>query len=369
MLPFRVRSGSTFVQPTTVWVRATTTGGGSEWRRLAQMSVQQGSSWVATGTSTLSTPDIVVSSGATGNPPTLTLMPPATGPASTSYRLEEYRYNSLGGNRTLHHVQAGAWGDSGVVLTVNTAPPSGTKLSYELYAIGPTGVESAPDVVRWQIGSNAVTEQQPVYGWNPVASDWLSPTTHFNLTAPAPSSSTRALTNAYDSAGNSTWYEQETISGTQNIPWGLIAEIYGDGSVPMTINMTWKGTTKRQLAEVRVVYRGMTGALNTVLHSRGRSVWELTGVPGGGAKIGFCTGVSDGPLVYTSGTITFTGLSREYSSGGVVPVKCVRSPYYGFFFTDYARAAVFDLRIKIRDWVVVGQETVVITPAVPGVTW
>jgi hypothetical protein len=373
----RVRSEGTWKTPLSMWVRR---NGG--WAKVGQLHTRDGGDWVSDTPLAPGVPTISVVGGPyNATPPQLLLTPVASGGATPSYRLEEYRYDSAGssGSRTLASTISGPWTSAGVTVQRLTSPPPGTKISYELRALGLGGSQSAAAVVRWQTGVDAVTNQTPNYGWGELP-DWTSPAAYFTLTGTAPSSAARPLAHAYDAAGNSTYFEANATGGIGSEALGDGVELLGNGFLvgsatvyPGTLTLTWLNATKRRLDELRVTYRGRVGYVGTLgsdgIVSRGKSTWTLTGI-GGTDRTGYCDGNYLGPLSYTAGAVSWSALNRERAAGSTVPVRCIKPPYYGVFGAEsYSRLAVFDLRVRVREWVITSYTTTVVTPAVAGQAW
>lgn len=358
---------------------------GSSWTQVGQVYVRDDSDqWATDGPIPPAQPSLSVVSEVPGSPPVLSLTPGTLGGATETYRLDEYRYDALGLNRSLSATLTGAWDPpSSVQQQMLTSPPAGTKISYELYGVAADGVTLSPvATLRYQIGTAAVTTQQAVYGWGSLSA-WVRPNTYFSLTSQRPgTNSLTPLSFAYDSAGNGSYYENDTGGATQATALNDGSEILGNGldlnstpgTYPGTITMTWLNATTRRLDEVKVIYRGMVGLVTTAyggVVSRGRSEWQLTGVPNGVLRTAYCDNPDPlGALRYTAGAVQWTGLSRERAAGTTVPIRCVKPPYYGQAFgVSYSKMAVFDMQVRVREWVITGYTTVIVTPAVPGSAW
>lgn len=376
-MPVSVRSSGTWKTPIAMWVRS-----GGTWKRISRVHGMSSSGWTADDPIPLATPTISVVSGTyNGSPPLLLLTPGASGGGTSSYVLKEYRYDASGsaGSRTLASSTTGSWTDAGVTVLRSTNPPAGTKISYEVQAVGLNGTLSAAATVRWKIGADAVTVQTPNYGWGTLP-DWTDPSDYFILTATTPSSGAAALTKAYDSQGNSTFYEANPTGGIQADALNDGVELMGNGFLvgsatlyPGTVTLTWSSPTKRRLDEVRVAYRGRVGYVGSLggegIVSRGKSSWTITGMTGTD-KTAVCEGNYTGPLAATAGAVVWTGLNRERDDGYAVPVRCVKPPYYGVYGTEsFSRLAVFDIKVKVREWAILSYTTTVVTPAVAGQPW
>lgn len=373
----RVRSEDTWKTPISMWVRRN-----GAWAKIGQLHTRDGGAWVSDTPLTPGVPTISVVGGPyNATPPPLLLTPAASGGATSGYRLNEYRYDAAGssGSRSLASSVTGSWTSAGVTVQRLTSPPAGTKISYELHALGLGGSQSAAAVVRWQTGVDAVTSQTANYGWGALT-DWTSPSEYFTVTGITPSSAARPLSHAYDDAGNATYFEANATGGIGSEALGDGVELLGNGFLvgsatvyPGTLTLTWRTTTKRRLDEIRVAYRGRVGYVGTLgsdgIVSRGKSTWTLTGI-GGTDKTGLCDGNYLGPLAYTAGAVTWTGLNRERAAASTVLLRCIKPPYYGIFGAEsYSRLAVFDLRVRVREWIITSYTTTVVTPAVAGQAW
>ena len=371
-----VRSGGTYRTPHTIWVRS-----GGEWKRVARVSIRSGGVWKSDAPLAVNTPSIVVGTGSIEQPPTLTLTPAPTGAPSPSYRLDEYRYNSTGGARTFSSSQTGTWTSAGVTTTMATNPPPGTKLSYELTAVGADGTTvSSTTVARWQIGTPAVTRQQAILGWGAL-SGWTHANVYFTIFGPPPSPAspqgeTFEVTRAIDGFGDATRYENNAAGAMdgQAVSGGIRlignGNLIGGGAYPGTLDLYWGTADSRRLDELRLVYISTVGYLGGSFFSSGFSQWEMPGIASARDT------QWDDPAAWLLGPTSryietvFTGLNRERAAGQLVQVKNNRPAYWGNFAgTPYGRMSVSSIMVRVRDWVTLGYETVVVTPAVPGAAW
>jgi hypothetical protein len=374
----------------TTWVKSS-----GDWRQVGVVSAREGGSWRSEGVITPGTPGLSVVTPTNpadfGRPPLLTLIPAQTGGATKQYRLEEYRYNSSGGNKTLASVTTGTWsGGMNVRVESATPPPEGSKVSYDLYAVGFDGITvSPPASVRWQLGTSAVTQEQAVYNW--VASGYQRPTLNYFNT---PDISLAAYKDAngveqsksfaYDDSTTS-YYLSDAIGKTEVVSWGLVGEIRGNGvaygsttanSYRPTITLNWKSggnASTRRLRGLRVTHRGLVGTYSSAFatFARGTMFWRLENSADYTATQSFEVQCGGDPgastMTYQTGTREWSALTQPW--GQSLILRAHRPAFYVVFGDALSRFSIADIRVNVENYQITGYQTVIITPATNGSSW
>lgn len=395
-----------------IWVRQ-----GGQWIPIKRMAVRHQNSWVMGDRYLPHVPTVEMADVIDRGPlelPVLKVSEAVTGGRTDGYRVRLYSYDSSGSegsktllNETLRLLTSGERADGfcEVSLLGATTTTENTKYSIEITPVHYYKPFLDPPVVhegtgtavfRWQTGTEAVYTLVADYDWGPL-SDWAVPTTYFNMSASHAAAEGFPASNAWDSSGHSTRYETQAVgnvvmkSGT--LEWigdGWEINKVGSSFYRPSIYMDWKSPgTKRRLDSFQLTHRGMIGHLGFGTISRGETRYQLRkhhAFPeeqGGGVEevvvrdaSTFCTGDASGPKVYSSGTRVWNDLAIDspgHPGGapvGNVVIQFLNASYYGEFLgVHLARVAVTNIRVRVREWVVTGYKTVLVSPATSGSTW
>lgn len=392
-----VRSGGEWKKAERIWVRDTSISYG--WRPIYGVSVYRstlpGDPWLRRDNQIYPWAPKATLGEVPSDPtkfPTISLLSYKSGGAIYYLRFTAYKYDESGANPQQvaewvisTTIEAGPlidpFGEVPYVVDPNTWIAAEPRTKYAINIRG-SSLASGETVVRWQTGGPATYVQVPRHGWGPL-SGWQDVNTHFTPSMSHESWSNFHAANAWDAAGVSTAYESGEVGQIVNIDYGLIKELIGDGwrhgssgvSFQPTINLTWKAGATARVDEIKVDHRGMIGLVYPAVAvvSRGQIRFRLeegTTPIAGTNKATTCSGDHAGPEKHTLGTTTWQNLNWSRTPGKVYRIRATNLPYFGKFAgSPFARFSVADMRIRSRNWEVVGYDEVEVLPAVSGSTW